>query len=222
MAKSTRDDLAAHLTRESIATRMEAFADEFVRLARTAEQRELAERFSHAVDLVTDHPLGAAEIGQLGEWLSDTCDHAEQVAMTREQKELVASFRTFVGEVTSCEVKDVFQRPLVNQLLDVMEWEMEEGHVNGIPLAHLSPEDRKGYMAGAIDWIDYLDRGLELEADRAAHIGRIIDNAISGKPRWQRMGPSEPPALGLGELRNHASDRMAVTPEMENDLDMEM
>jgi hypothetical protein len=218
MKNENHDELVAQQTRESIATRMEAFADEFLRLARLPRQAAVAESFSHSVHgIVARHPLTAADLEPLGKWLSGNADQFEQLAKTSEQKELAAAFRGFIREITSREVKDAFQRPLVNELVLDVEWEMAEGADNGVPFAHLSREDKKAYLAVAIDWSDYLDRGLGLEADRAAHIDRIIENVIAGKPREEWMGRNESLREKLAGMLDVRSDRVAKAAERQND-----
>jgi hypothetical protein len=221
MRKATRDDLAAHQTRESIMTRLESFGDEFGRLASTAKQGAQAERFSNAAHEVAQVPLTAAELQPLAEWLKGNGDQFEEQATTPEQKKLVAAFRGFIAEVNGPAVRDAFQRPLVNALVEDIKSAMADGHSNGIPLAWLSGEDKKEFLAVVIDWTDYINRGLDLEPDTAAHIDRIIDNAVAGKPCEQWMGRAGPPTLKLEDLRNHRSDQSAKAPEKENHRDIE-
>jgi len=222
MKKSALDDLAAQQTRESIAIRMEAFADEFERLASTAKQVALAESFSLSVHgIVARNPLTAADLEPLGKWLSGNGDQFEQMAKSPEQKQLAASFRGFIAEIGSQAVKDVLQRPLVNRLVADIQWELAEGASNGIPFAWLSHEDKKAYLVAAIDWTDCLDRGLELEPDTAARIDRITENAIAGKPCKEWMGRTDSLAERFRGLLNLPPDQPARTPEKEKDRGIE-
>jgi hypothetical protein len=221
MRNATYDELAAQQTRESIMKSMEFFADELQRLASTDRQVAVAGSFKDAVHEVAQVPLTAAELQPLAEWLKDNSDQFEQLAGTPEQKQLVASFRGFIAEVSGPAVKDVFQKPLVGALIEDIKSEMADGHSNGIPLAWLSDEDRREYLTTAIDWTGYIDRGLDLEPDAAAHIERIIDNAIGGKPCEQGLGRTDPPALRLEDLLNHRSDQPAKAPEKAKDRGIE-
>jgi hypothetical protein len=221
MRNAKYDDLVAHQTSESIVIRMESFGDEFERLASTAKQGAVAARFKDAVHEVAEVPLTAAELQPLGEWLKGYGEQFEQLARTPEQEKLVASFRGFIAEIAGLAVKDIFQKPLVGGLIEEIKSAMADGHSNGIPLAWLSDEDRREFLGMAIDWTDYIDRGLDLEPDTAAHIERIIDNAIAGKPSEQWIGRTDPPALTLEDLRNHRADQPAKAPERAKDRDIE-
>jgi len=57
--------------------------------------------------------------------------------------------------------------------------------------------------------------------DAAAHIGRIIDNAIARKPCEQWMGRTDLPALTLEDLLKQGSDQLAQSPEKVKDRDIE-
>jgi hypothetical protein len=221
MKNSKYDDLVAHQTSQSIVMRMEFFGDEFQRLASTAKQGAVAERFKDAVHEVVEVPLTAAELQPLAEWLKDYGDQFEQQARTPEQKMWVASFRGFITEITGPAVKDIFQKPLVNELIEEIESEMAYGHSNGIPLAWLSGEDKREFLGVTIGWTSYIDRGLALEPDTAAHIERIIDNAIAGKPSEQWIGRTDLPTLGLEDLLNYRSSQPAKAPEKANDRGIE-
>jgi hypothetical protein len=222
MRNANHDDLVAHQARESIVIRMESFGDELERLASTAEQGAVAEGFRSAVqEVVQAGPLTAAELEPLGEWLKGYGDQFEQLARTAEQKQLAAAFREFAAEITSPPVKDVFQKPLVNELIGEIMSSLADGHSNGIPLAWLSDEDKREFLLVMIDWTDYINRGLDLESDTAAHIDRIIDNAIAGKSCDQWMGRTNPLALGMEDLLNHRSDQPAKAPEKEKHRDIE-
>jgi hypothetical protein len=221
MRDATRDDLVAHQARESIMIRMESFGDEFERVARTVEQGVMAERFKNDVhDFAKGGPVTAADLGQLGEWLKEYSDQFVQLAGTAEQKKLAASFKEFVAEVASPETKEVFQRPLVNGLIEEITSALANGHSNGIPVAWLSDEDKRESLEIIIDWTDYINRGLDLERDMAGHIERIIDNAIAGKPSEQWMGRSDPLAERFGEMLNCPADETAKAPEKAKDRDM--
>jgi hypothetical protein len=222
MRNARYDDLVAQQTRESIATRMESFADEFQRVARTAKQGALAESFSLSVHgVVARNPLTAADLEPLAQWLSSNGDQFEQLARTTEQKELVASFRGFIAEITGPAVKDALQSPLVNALVDEIKSGLAEGHTNGIPIAWLSDADKKEFLSIAIDWTDYINRGLDLRRDTAAHIDCIIDNAIAEKPCEQWMGRADPVAERFEELLNRPSDQAATAMEKEKQRGIE-
>src|SRR6266568_1860323 len=98
MQKQKLDDLFAHQTRESIKIRLESFSDEFERLARTAKQGVLAERFKVVVHdkEVATVPLIAADLEPLADWMKGYGDGFEDLARTPEQKKLAASFREFI------------------------------------------------------------------------------------------------------------------------------
>jgi len=121
MRNAKHDDLVAQQTRESIAIRMQSFGDEFERLASTATQSALATRFNDSAQEVVRVPLTAAELQPLGEWLNGNRVQFEMVAKTTDQKQLVASFKEFIAEIDSTAVKAVFQRPLVNELVEEIE-----------------------------------------------------------------------------------------------------
>jgi hypothetical protein len=212
MKNAKHHDLAAQQTRESIAIRMESFGDEFVRLAHTAGQGALAARFSDAVGEIVSLPLTAADLQPLGEWLKGYGAEFEQAARTAGQKQLAASFMEFSAEVSGPEVREVFQRPLVNALIEEITSALADGHSNGVPVAWLSDADRKEYLGVVIDWTDYIDRGLDLERDTAGHIERIVDNAIAGKPCEQWMGRCDPLDLAAPCMEMRA-DEAAVRRE---------
>jgi hypothetical protein len=217
MGNAKLDDLFAHQTGESIMIRLESFADEFERVERTAKQGVLAESFKNAVhDIAKDGPLSAAHLEQLGDWLNGYVDGFERLASTSEQKELVASFSEFAKEITGPAVKDVFQKALVNELADEITMAMAEGSSNGVPFARLSREGKEEFLSDAIDWTDYIDRGLEvsigdettyediagIDQTRYEGIACIIDNAIAGKPseQWMaRTGSLAEPGLVAGD-----------------------
>jgi hypothetical protein len=200
MRNAKRDELAAQQTQESIAIRMESFGDEFDRLASTAGQGALAARFKDGVHDVVSVPLTAADLQPIGEWLKGYGEQFELLAKTADQKKLAASFLEFVAEISSPEVKEVFQRPLVNELVEEITSALADGHSNGIPLAWLSDADKVEYLEMVIDWTDYINRGLDLKEDMAEHIRGIVDNAIAGKPCEQWVGQAGP--LDLAALFN--------------------
>jgi hypothetical protein len=197
MKKSSYDELAAHQTRESIKIRLESFSDEFERLARTAKQGVLAERFKvvvHDKDTSTV-PMIAADLEPLADWMKGYADGFEELARTPEQKKLAASFREFIHEVTSPAVKDAFQRPLVNELVEEIKGAMADGSSNGVPFARLSQEGKEEFLSVVIDWTDYINRGLIVcIGDEKTYEGihRIIENAIAGKPSKHWMCQPEP------------------------------
>ncbi len=202
-------DLLTHQTRESLAIRMESFADAFERLASTANQFAQADSYGQAVHKVAKVPLTAAELPSLAAWLKSNCDKFEQTATTTEQKEQVAAFKEFIAEVSGPAVSDAFQRPLVNALVEDIQSALADGHRNGFPLAWLSDEDKRDYLATVIDWTDYINRGLDLGPDTAAHIDRIIDNAVSGKPAENWMGRTDQAADKFEEMLNRQPDQPA-------------
>lgn len=216
MRNAKHDDLVAQQTREYIAIRMESFAVEFKRLASTANLGALAERFSNAVHDVVSVPLTAADVQPLGEWLKGYGEQFEQLASTADQKELVASFKGFSADVTGPAIKELFQRPLVNELVEEMKSALADGHSNGIPIAWLSDADRKEYLGVVIDWTDYINRGLELEPDTAAHIERIIENAVARKPCKELIGLADL-AQGFDDRLSRQSAQPAIAPEKDKD-----
>src|SRR5262249_23010959 len=76
--------------------------------------------------------------------------------------------------------------PLVNALVeDIKAW--MGGKSNGVPFDQLSPEGKWELLGIGVDWTDYINRGLDVGRDTAGNIGRIIENAIAGKPTDQWM-----------------------------------
>jgi len=211
MKNPSLDELTAYQTHKSIIVRMEAFGDEFERVARTAKQGVLAERFKVAVsEIVSDRLLTVDFLEGMGEWLEDCGDGLEEVARTPEQKQLVASFREFIAEVKSPQVKEVFQRPLRNRLVEEIKAAMVEGSSNGVSYAELPQEGQKDFLAVAIDWTDYINRGLEIDGEKTAlGIQRIIDNAIAGKPSEQWFGRTGPLAESYEDVLNRHANQMA-------------
>jgi hypothetical protein len=224
MRNANRDDLAAHQTRKSIAIRLESFADELVRLANTTKQSSLAREFSSvADDIKYGEPLTAANLEPFGHYLKDLVDRFEHLATTAEQKDLAASFREFASEIAGHAVKDAFQRPLVNQLADEINKAMTTGSSNGVPFARLSKEGKEEFLSFAIDWTDYVNQGLAIEDDKTYQgIGRIIENALAGKPSEEWMGGPDPPALRLKDLLNRQNDQPARATEKEKDRDFDL
>jgi hypothetical protein len=123
----------------------------------------------------------------------------EKLARTPEEKELVASFREFIDEMTSPAVRDAFQRPLMNGLVEEIKGVMAEGLSNGVPFARLSQAEKEEFLSIAIDWTDYVNRGLIVGS---AHentydgIQRIVEHAVAGKPSEQWIGQPDPLAKG--------------------------
>jgi len=226
MKKSLYDELAAHQTGESIKSRMESFGDEFERLARTEEQVILAERFksaTHASDIATV-PLIAADLEPLADWMKGYGNGFEKLARTTEQKKLVASFKEFIHEVASPAVKDVFQRPLVNELVEEIFGAMAERSSNGVPFARLSQEGKEEFLSVIIDWTDYINRGLIVSiGDEKTYEGihHIVENAIAGKPSEQWLGRTNPLALTLEDLLNHRIDQSTKSPKKDKHWDIE-
>jgi hypothetical protein len=224
MKNPTLDDLSAQQARESIMIRLEAFADEFERVAATAKQRHLAGRFTAAVsEIPKGGPLTAAGLEPLGEWLKGYGDGFEELARTSEQKELATSFRKFVAqEVTNPEVNEVFQRPLRKELIDEISTAMAHGVNNGVPFAGLSKEGKKEFLSVVIDWTDYINRGLEVGRKKTCvGIARIVDNAIAGKPSEEWMGRPAPLAESYEKVLNRQAHQIAKTPEKGKDRGIE-
>jgi len=141
MGNPNLDELFAHQTGESIMIRLESFSDEFQRVARTDEQGVLAERFKNAVhDIAKGGPLTAADLKWLGKWIKGYIDGFEQLARTSEQRELASSFREFAKEITGTAVREILQKPLVNELVDEIKAAMTIGVTDGVPFARLSKE----------------------------------------------------------------------------------
>lgn len=192
-----RDELLFHETRRSIMNRLKSFAGEFERLAETAKQGVQAERFKVAVqDIANDYPLTAADFSRhinFPGWLRREARRFEQLATTPAQKAMAASFREFAKDVSSPAVKDAFQRPLVNHLVeDIKAW--MAGSSDGVPFAQLSHEGKRELLGVGIDWTDYINRGLAIETKETwMGIGAIIDNAIAGKPSDQWIPGAQNP-----------------------------
>src|SRR5262249_38454937 len=131
-------------TRDWIMARLVSFALEFESLAETARQGVLAERFKVAVQsFAKGRPGTAADLSpdnfNFPDWLKGDADRFEKVATTPAQKELAGLLREFAREVGSPAVKEIFQRPLVNALVeDIKAW--MGGKSNGVPFDQLSPE----------------------------------------------------------------------------------
>jgi hypothetical protein len=184
-----RDQELFEQTRDSIMTRLVSFAQEFERLAETALQGIQAERFKVAVrDLIEGEPLTAADfslVTNFAGWLQGHGDRFAELATTPAQQALAASFREFTREVGGPAVREAFQRPLLNELVeDIQAW--MQGSSHGVPFASLSPEGKRELLGVGIDWTDYIDRGLTFEtAETWRGIEAIIDNAIAGKPADQ-------------------------------------
>jgi hypothetical protein len=206
ITKSPYDALLAHQTGESILIRLEAFGDEFERLAKTAKQGVLAERFNVAVsDFAKGGPVTAADLEPLGKWLKGQGERFEALARTPEQEKLAASLREFISEINSAAVKEAFQTPMANELVEEIKEAMAEGSSGGVPFARLSQEGKQEFLSYVIDWTDFINRGLEVSiGDEKTYqgIGRIIDNAIAGKPCEQWLGGTEPAAKHIEASSN--------------------
>jgi hypothetical protein len=138
------------------------------------------------------------------------CDGFEKLARTPEQKTLAASFREFIYEVTSPAVKDAFQRPLVNGLVEEIKEAMAHGSTNGVPFARLSQEGKEEFLSFIIDWTDYLNRGLEVgigDEKTCESIQCIIENAIAGKPSEHWIGQPES-LTKKGEAKSNGQPRL--------------
>jgi hypothetical protein len=200
-----RDKWLFHHTRKWIMARMKWFAQEFERRAETAKQGVQAERFKVAVqDIAEGDPPTAADFGRAPNfpgWLKRHAGRFEELATTPPQKELAASFRQFAREVGSPAVKEIFQKPLVNELVqDIKAW--MGGSSNGVPFAKLSHEGKREYLGVGIDWTDYINRGLAIETKETWRgIDAIIDNVIAGKPTDQWVDGTGPKAGIRGTLR---------------------
>lgn len=205
MKKPSYDELAAHQTRESIVIRMQSFKDEFERLARTAREVSLVDQFKgaiHAEDIATV-PWIAADLEPLAEWMKGYGDGFEELAQTPEQKNLAGSFRKFIDEITSPEVRDVFQRPLLNELVEEIKGAMANGSSNGVPFGRLLKEGKEEFLSVVIDWTDYINRGLIVcvgDEKTCESIHRIIENAIAGKPSERWIGQSPPLTRGVEKM----------------------
>jgi hypothetical protein len=204
-----RDELLLHQTREWIVGGLEAFADELERLAKTPKQGVQADRFQAAVqDLAAGGPLTAADFSghtNFPGWLQCHAARFQELATTAPQQSLATSFRDFARQMSSPEMQDIFQRPLVNELVeDLQAW--MQGSSNGVPFASLSREGKRELLGVGIDWTDYLNRGLAVETKETSRgIAAIIDNAIAGKPsdQWLDGAPGRHSKTGTtGSLAN--------------------
>jgi hypothetical protein len=211
-----RDERLMQQARESITTRLESFGQEFDRLAETAGQGVQAERFRMAVrHLAESGPLTAADFSgptDFPGWLKMHGDRFEELATTPAQKELVASFREFTREAGSEAVKETFQRPLVNELVeDIKAW--MQGSSNGVPFDSLPPEGKKELLSLGIDWTDYINRGLAVETGETwMGIDVIIDNAVAGKSAEQWMEGAQGPGPKDGTPGALRDQLFAPTP----------
>jgi hypothetical protein len=198
-----RDERLMQRAQAIIMMRLEWFAQEFERLAETAKQGVQAEHFKEAVaDIAGGGPLTAAGFSRYTNfpgWLKDHAERFEQLAATQPQKALAASFRDFTRAAGSAAVKDIFQQPLVNELVeDIKAW--MEGSSNGVPFASLSPEGKRELVGIGVDWTDYINRGLAVGTKETwMGIEAIIDNAIAGKPSEQWMAGAECQAAGKSQ-----------------------
>ncbi len=182
-------------TRQALTTRLQWFAGEFGRLAKTAGQGVQAERFRVAVNEMAEvNPLRATDLEPLQGWLKRQSDSFGLLATTPAQIELAASFRMFAAEATSPAVRAVFQKHYVNELVkEIEDW--MGGKSNGVPFASLSLEDKRGMLEMAVDWTHYINCGLEFgDGATSEDIRRIVDNAIAGKPSGQWVVGADPAA----------------------------
>ncbi len=190
-----RDKRLMQRAQAIIMMRLEWFAQEFECLAETAKQGLQADHFKAAVeDIAEGGPLTAADFSRhtnFPGWLKGHADRFDELATTQPQKALAASFRDFSRAAASAAVKDIFRRPLVNELVeDIKTW--MEGSSNGVPFASLSPEEKREHLGVGVDWTDYINRGLAVGTKETwMGIEAIIDNAIAGKPSEQWMAGAE-------------------------------
>jgi len=215
-------DLKAHQTSEWIITRLESFGHEFERLARTAKQTGLAERFNNTVhDIAEARPLTAADHEPLWASLQDYGNRFEQLARTPEQKQLAAAFGGFIKEVAGPPVKDAFQKPLVNELIEELKAVMREGSSNRIPFSTLSLQGKKELLSVAVDWTNYFNRGLSLSGENETTrdgIERIIENAVAGNPSVKWMERAELLPMKLEEILDCQSTQHVKPAEKETRL----
>jgi hypothetical protein len=102
---------AQNSTPESIWTRLEFFADQFERLAKTSKQHALADNFRAFVQDKSTATPATADLAPILTFLEDYAISFAQIARTPEQKALVADFQYFVSEI------DGLQRQEASQLM---------------------------------------------------------------------------------------------------------
>lgn len=206
---------------ESIRNRLVSFGESLQHVARAADQRDFAEQFHVAVrDFAKGEPVNAADLEPLGDWLKEQGERFEALARTQQQKELAASLREFINEITSPAVYDAFQRPLVNELVNDIKMAMTEGSSNDVPFAQMSKEGKEEFLSFAIDWTDYINRGLSVGIkgeETYKGIDRIIQNAIAGRPSEQWMEPPKPAGERYEEMLNRHAGKATKATEREAD-----